>query len=133
MTRLRRLYTPKSESMPVHPSTKIKIGRRLISLASILVGLSLLGWAIYSNRQYEATMPREIDRAADRTVAMTVSDGTRIFVTEAEGHTYETSQTFLIFGWPFVILGFLLGVTWGQRRDIIEPGADTDAVWTDRK
>jgi hypothetical protein len=119
--------------MPVHASTKIKLGRRLISLASILVGLSLLGWAIYSNRQYEATMPREIDRAADRTVAMTVSDGTRIYVTEAEGHTYETTQTFLIFGWPFVILGFLLGVTWGQHRDIIEPGADTDAVWTDRK
>ncbi len=119
--------------MPVHPSTKIKLGRRLISLASIVVGLSLLGWAIYVNRQYETTMPRELDRPAGRTVAMTVSDGTRIFVTEAEGHSYETTQTYLIFGWPFVILGFLLGVTWGQRRDLIEPGPTADAVWTDRE
>jgi hypothetical protein len=121
--------------MPVHPSTKIKLGRRLISLASIVVGLSLLGWAIYVNRQYELTMPRELDRPSGRTVAMTVSDGTRIFVTEAEGHNYETTQTYLIFGWPFVILGFLLSVTWDQRqrRDLIEPGPTADAVWTDRE
>jgi hypothetical protein len=111
----------------------MKVGRRLVSLASILVGLSLLGWAIYINKQYEATMPREIDRAAGRTFATTVNDGTRIFVTEAEAHAFETTQTYLIFGWPFVILGFLLGVTWGQRRDVIEPGADVDVVWTDRK
>jgi hypothetical protein len=122
--------------MPVHPSTKIKLGRRLISLASILVGLSLLGWAIYVNRQYEVTMPRELDRPTGRTVALTVNDGAQVFVTEAEGHTYETTQTYLIFGWPFVILGFLLGVTWGnqsQRRDLVEPGPTVDAVWTDRK
>ena len=40
-------------------------------------------------------MPRELDKPAGRTVAMTVSDGTRIFVTETEGHTYETTQTYL--------------------------------------
>ncbi|HEX4404729.1 MAG TPA: hypothetical protein VH560_07865 [Polyangia bacterium] len=119
--------------MPVHPSTKIKLGRKLISLASIVVGLALLGWAIYVNRQYETNMPRELDKPARRTIAMTVRDGTRIFVTEAEGHSYETTQTYLIFGWPFVVLGLLLGVTGNQRRDLIEQGPTADAVWTDRK
>lgn len=111
----------------------MKTGRRLLSLASILVGLSLVGWSMYLDRTYGATMPRESDVAAGRTMVTTVGNGTRVFVTEAEARTFEHAQTSLTFGWPFLVLGILLGVTSRGTRDAVEPGADANVLWTDRK
>ena len=111
----------------------MKTGRKLLSAASTLVGLSLLGWALYLNHAFETTMPRQVDSLADRTFAVTVNDGTRIFVTENEARTLEHAQTFLTFGWPFLVLGLLLGVTIRGTRDAVEPGADANVSWTDRR
>jgi hypothetical protein len=112
---------------------QMKYGRRLVSLASILVGLALLGYALRLNHVYESTMPRQSDKLAGRTTVTTVSDGTRIFVTDAEARGLEHAQTYLTFGWPFLVLGFLLGVTTSGKRDAIEPGADANVLWTDRR
>jgi hypothetical protein len=109
------------------------VGRRLLSLASIAVGVSLLAWAFHLNHAYELAMPRKSDDAAGRTVLATVNDGTRIFVTDAEARTLENAQTFLTFGWPLIVLGLLLGVTARAPRDAVEPGAEANVLWTDRK
>jgi hypothetical protein len=119
--------------MRVPPMSRLKTGRRLLSLASIVVGLSLMIWEIHLDRSYGSTMPRESDKATGRTVATTVRDGTRVFVTEAEARAFEQAQTSLTFGWPFLVLGILLGVTAGGTRDAVEPGADANVLWTDRK
>jgi hypothetical protein len=111
----------------------VKILARVISVASVLLGLFLVSRTFILEGRYAATMPRGRDVLAGRTTSMVVGHDTRVFGTEAEAKTLDTAQTYFTFGWPFVILGVLLAAASRERRPPPIPVTESDSLWTDRR
>lgn len=111
----------------------MKILARVISVASILLGLFLVSRTFILESRYASTMPRGRDVLAGRTVPVLVSHDTRVFVSEIEAKTLDTAQTYFTFGWPFVILGILLAAASRERRPPPVLATESDSPWTERR
>jgi hypothetical protein len=112
----------------------MKILARAIAVASILLGLFLVTRTYWLERDYAARMPRGRDLATGRTVQILVGRETTLYVDELEAKALETARTYFTFGWPFVILGALLGAASRERR---RPGIDvapeSESPWSARR
>jgi hypothetical protein len=111
----------------------VKLLRRTIAIASILLGVLLISRTSVLERQYAATMPRERDAVSGRVVPLLVSHETRVYVSDGEAKIMESAQTYFTFGWPFVVLGILLAVAARERRIPLEPVTESEMHWTDRR
>jgi hypothetical protein len=111
----------------------VKVLARFISVASILLGLFLVTRTFMIEKRYASEMPRGRDVASGRTVQILVSHETRVYVTENEARALDSSQTYFTFGWPFVVLGVLLGAASRERRPPVEVAPESESPWTARR
>jgi hypothetical protein len=111
----------------------VKIAARAIAAASFLLGIFLVSRTYRLERQYTATMPRDRDIAAGRTVPELVRHETTVYVTESEAKDLEASRTYSTFGGPFAVLGVLLAAGSRNRRPPIEAAPESQSPWTARR
>ena len=99
-------------------STKWSPLRRTIAVLCAFAAFGLLGWIIYLDGAYAATMPRAPDANSGRVVPMTIQHGTHIFVTPSEEARFHRVETYLWFGWPVVMLFATIGASdrlWNRK------------------
>lgn len=86
----------------------MKVFRKAIGWASLLIAAVLFGWQVHLDDAYAANMPRSPDPELGRVVPLVIHHGSHIFVTRAEADIFAASERRLTLGWPLVILAAAL-------------------------
>ena len=112
----------------------MKYVARVIALASILLGAFLLSRTYMLERNYGAVMPRGRDLEAGRIVPVVIDRDVSVYVDEAEARALDAARTYETFGWPFLVLGVLLGLASRDRRPpAVEVAPESESPWTARR
>lgn len=112
----------------------MRILARVISVASILLGLFIVSRTYFLENRYASAMPRGRDLTEDRTVQVLVAHETSVYVTEGEAKALDTARTYFTFGWSFVILGGLLVAASRERRPpTSEAAPESESQWSARR